>query len=105
MPRYNDFRELCGRPDIDAVCIASPDHWHVLHSLEAVRNGKDIYTEKALGLSLTADKALRAACPDGFRIFELRSTAVTCRPLAKSYISWPAPVGSWAIHPALSSAR
>ncbi len=59
---YNDFRELCGRPDIDAVCIASPDHWHVLHSLEAVRNGKDIYTEKALGLSLAADKALRAAC-------------------------------------------
>lgn len=59
---YNDFRELCGRSDIDAVCIASPDHWHVLHSLEAVRNGKDIYTEKALGLSLAQDKALRAAC-------------------------------------------
>ncbi len=59
---YNDFRELCGRPDIDAVCVASPDHWHVLHSLEAVRNGKDIYTEKALGLSLAQDKALRAAC-------------------------------------------
>lgn len=59
---YNDFRELCGRADIDAVCIASPDHWHVLHSLEAVRNGKDIYTEKALGLSLAQDKALRAAC-------------------------------------------
>ncbi len=59
---YNDFRELCGRADIDAVCIASPDHWHVLHSLEAVRNGKDIYTEKALGLSLTQDKALQAAC-------------------------------------------
>ena len=59
---YNDFRELCGRPDIDAVCIASPDHWHVLHSLEAVHNGKDIYTEKALGLSLAQDHALRAAC-------------------------------------------
>ena len=59
---YNDFRELCCRPDIDAVSIASPDHWHVLHSLEAVRNGKDIYTEKALGLSLAQDKALRAAC-------------------------------------------
>ncbi len=59
---YNDFRELCGRADIDAVSIASPDHWHVLHSLEAVRSGKDIYTEKALGLSLAQDKALRAAC-------------------------------------------
>ncbi|NQU25883.1 MAG: Gfo/Idh/MocA family oxidoreductase [Candidatus Nealsonbacteria bacterium] len=59
---YNDFRELCGRADIDAVSIASPDHWHVLHSLEAIHNGKDCYTEKALGLSLADDKALRAAC-------------------------------------------
>ena len=59
---HNDFRELCGRADIDAVSIASPDHWHVLHSLEAVRNGKDIYTEKALGLSLAQDQAIRAAC-------------------------------------------
>jgi len=59
---HDDFRELCGRQDIDAVCIASPDHWHVLHSLEAVRRGKDIYTEKALGLSVAEDKALRAAC-------------------------------------------
>lgn len=59
---YNDFRELCGREDIDAVSIASPDHWHVLHSLEAVRNGKDVYTEKALGLSIAHDQALRAAC-------------------------------------------
>lgn len=49
---YNDFREVCGRTDIDAVCIATPDHWHVLVSLEAARNGKDMYTEKALGLSL-----------------------------------------------------
>ena len=67
---YSDFRELCGRRDIDAVSIASPDHWHVLHSLEAVRNGKDIYTEKALGLSLAQDKALRAACRRYGRVFQ-----------------------------------
>lgn len=59
---YNDFRDLCGRKDVDAVSIASPDHWHVLHSLEAARNGKDVYTEKALGLSLAEDQALRSAC-------------------------------------------
>jgi len=67
---YNDFRELCGRADVDALSIASPDHWHVLHSLEAVRNGKDIYTEKALGLSLAQDKALRAACHQRGTVFQ-----------------------------------
>jgi len=67
---HNDFRELCSRPDIDAVVIASPDHWHVLHSLEAVRNGKDVYTEKALGLSLAEDKALRAACHKYGTVFQ-----------------------------------
>ena len=59
---YNDFREVCGRGDIDAVCIATPDHWHVPVSLEAARQGKDMYTEKALGLSVAWDKALQAAC-------------------------------------------
>jgi predicted dehydrogenase len=59
---YNDFRELCGRSDIDAVSIASPDNWHVLHSLAAARAGKDLYTEKALGLSVAEDQALRAVC-------------------------------------------
>lgn len=59
---YNDFREVCRRKDIDAVCVATPDHWHVPVSLEAARNGKDLYTEKALGLSVAWDKALREAC-------------------------------------------
>jgi len=59
---YDDFREVCGRKDIDAVCIATPDHWHILVSLEAARNGKDMYTEKALGLSVAWDKALRETC-------------------------------------------
>jgi len=59
---YNDFRAVCGRKDIDAVCIATPDHWHVLVSLEAARNGKDMYTEKALGLAVAWDKALQVAC-------------------------------------------
>ena len=59
---YNDFREVCGREDIDAVCVATPDHWHIPVSLAAARAGKDMYTEKALGLSLAWDKALQEAC-------------------------------------------
>ncbi len=67
---YNDFRELCGRKDVDAVSIASPDNWHVLHSLEAARQGKDLYTEKALGLSLAEDKALRGVCQRYGTVFQ-----------------------------------
>ena len=67
---YNDFRDLVTRPDIDAVCIGSPDHWHVLHALEAVRAGKDVYCEKPLGLSIEQDKALRAAVRRYGRVFQ-----------------------------------
>ena len=43
---YTDFREVLVRPDIDAICISTPDHWHVPMSLAAVRAGKDVICEK-----------------------------------------------------------
>ena len=58
---YNDFRELLARDDMDAVVIATPDHWHVPSALAAVRAGKDVYVEKPLGISMEHDKAIRAA--------------------------------------------
>jgi predicted dehydrogenase len=45
---YNDFREIIARKDIDAVCIATPDHWHAIPMLAALRSGKDVYCEKPL---------------------------------------------------------
>ncbi len=58
---YADFRELCADPSIDAVVVATPDHWHVLAALEAVRHGKHVYVEKPLGYSIEQDKVLRQA--------------------------------------------
>lgn len=67
---YNDFRELLTRDDIDAVLIASPDHWHVLHGLYAARAGKDMYVEKPMSLCLAQDLALRDAIHKHGNIFQ-----------------------------------
>jgi predicted dehydrogenase len=58
---YNDFREILARPDIDAVCIATPDHWHALIGIEAAKQQKDMYYEKPLAMSIAECKALRQA--------------------------------------------
>ncbi len=67
---YLDFRELCAREDIDAAVVASTDHWHVLHALEAVRSGKDVYCEKPLGMSVQQGQVLRREVNRYNRVFQ-----------------------------------
>jgi predicted dehydrogenase len=56
---YNHFEEVLALSDIDAVVVATPDHWHVPIAIRAARAGKDLYVEKPLGVSLEQDWALR----------------------------------------------
>lgn len=67
---YQDFRELVARADLDACLIATPDHWHVLNALAAVRAGEDVYLEKPLALTLAERQALRAAVRRHQRVFQ-----------------------------------
>jgi len=67
---YNDWREVIAREDIDAVCIATQDHWHGLIAVAAAKAGKDIYCEKPLGVAVEESKAIRDAVRKYNRVFQ-----------------------------------
>jgi predicted dehydrogenase len=58
---YHDYREMLAREDIDAVTVVVPDFWHALIGIEAARNGKDMYYEKPMAMSIADGKAVRSA--------------------------------------------
>lgn len=70
---YNDFREICARPDIDAMLIATPNHWHALAAVEAARNGKDIYLEKPIARTVAEAQAIQKAVRRYGRILQVGS--------------------------------
>ncbi len=68
-----DWRELVARDDVDAVCVATPDHWHVIPSLAAIRAGKDVICEKPLTLTVQEGRVLSDAVARHDRVFQTAS--------------------------------
>ena len=70
---FGDFRELLNRKDIDAVVIATPDHWHAAMAVRAAEAGKDIYCEKPLSLTVAEGRAMVKAARKNKRVFQTGS--------------------------------
>jgi predicted dehydrogenase len=67
---YRDLFDLLARPDIDAVLIATGDHWHTLGSILAAKAGKDVYSEKPCGLTIGQCQALDDTMRRYSRVFQ-----------------------------------
>ena len=70
---HADFRELLARKDIDAVVIATPDHWHAAIAVRACAAGKDVYCEKPLALTIPEGRAMVKAARQYNRVFQTGS--------------------------------
>ncbi len=71
--RYGDFRELLQHPGLDAVLIATPDHWHAIPCVEAAKAKKDIYCEKPLTHSIAQGRKIVEAVTQNKVIFQTGS--------------------------------
>ncbi len=68
---YKDYRKILDRKDIDAVMIATPDHWHTKIAVEAMLAGKDVYCEKPLTLTIAEGKLIEKMVKQTGRIFQV----------------------------------
>ncbi len=68
---YKDYREVLDRKDIDAVMIATPDHWHTKIAVEAMLAGKDVYCEKPLTLTIAEGKLIEKVVKETGRVFQV----------------------------------
>ncbi len=70
---YGSYHELLANKDVDAVVISTPDHWHAIIAIDAVRAGKDVYLQKPASLTIAEGRALSDAVHRSGRIFQIGS--------------------------------
>ncbi len=73
LPIFSDYRRLLERKDIDAVVIASPDHWHALMMIDACAAGKDVYVEKPACKTIEEGRAMVNAAKRYKRVVQVGS--------------------------------
>jgi len=77
---YRDYHEVLARPDIDAVLVTPPDHWHAIVAVEAVLAGKDLHVQKPLTYDINEAIALRTAVRAKKRILQTGSQQRSSKP-------------------------
>lgn len=77
---YADYRQLLERQDIDAVIIASPDHWHALQTVQACQAGKHVYVEKPASCTVASGRAMVTAARQYQRVVQVGSQARSAEP-------------------------
>jgi predicted dehydrogenase len=70
---YEDYRDLLGNKDIDAVLISTPDHWHAKNAIDAVRAGKHVYLQKPTSLTIAEGRKMSDAVNATGRILQIGS--------------------------------
>lgn len=70
---YLEYEKLCARDDIDSVFICTPDHWHAMCSLAAIKTGKDVYCQKPMTLTIREGRLMSDACKKFGTIFQVGS--------------------------------
>jgi len=70
---YEFYEEMLERKDIDAIEIATPDHWHALVAIHSCQSGKDVYCQKPLTYTITEALAVQRAVRDNDRVFQVGS--------------------------------
>jgi predicted dehydrogenase len=79
-----DYREVLARPDVDAVIIATPDHWHARMAIDAMKAGKDVYVEKPMVQDLDEGPRVIDAARQTNRILQVGSQRVSSAIYAKA---------------------